>query len=174
MAAVHDDYFDPVAVERIGRVALVDEDVAFQPLDPHVEGAAGRHVGVPLVAGQVAAREAVFLAGAFFDDAFVVEPVEDGQRFASALLGGAARSRREVFERKLIVGEFAQQAQNHRSPVAVFRPFGRTLFFCLFHGSLRICRARLRMKSVPASSARSSGAKVPVWGRPAAAPTPSR
>ena len=48
------------------------------------------------------------------------------------------------------------------------------LFLCLLFHFFRICRARRFMKPMPTLIAPSSGLNVAVWGRPAAAPTPSR
>ena len=172
-AALDDDRLHAVAVERRRGVALVDVDVLLHALDPHVDGAALRHVGDALVAGQVAGREAVFFPRALLDDPLVEEAAEDLERLVAPLLRGAARGRGELLEREFVVGKFAQQAQDHRRAVGLGGPFGGAAFGFSVHDSNN-CRARLRMKPMPVSMAPSSGENVAVWGRPAARPTPSR
>ena len=172
-AAVHRHDLHAVAVQGVGRIALVDENVGFHPLDLHVDRTRGGHVGHALVVGQVLLGEAVFFAGALLDDPLFEEAVEDFERFAAALLRGASRRRSEVFQREFIVGEFAQQAQYDRCAVRFPGSFSGALVL-FFHLFSKICRAMRRMKPMPTSKAPSSGENVAVWGRPAAAPTPSR
>ena len=173
-SAVRDHDLHTIAVEGVGRCALIDEDVLLQPLDAHVDGARRGHVGHALVVGQVFLREAVFLARALLDDPLLEEPSEDLERLAPPLLRGAARDRGELLERELVVGELAEEVQDDRCPVGRLCAPRSALSGLLFHSLLSICSARRLMKSMPVSMARSSGAKVAVWVRPAAEPTPRR
>ena len=111
-AAVDDGHLDAVAVQGIGRVAGVDEDVLVEPLDLDVDRSRLGHAGHTFVVGPVLLREAVLFARALLDDPFVEEPPEDFERFAPALLRGASRDRGEVFERELGVGEVAEHVEN--------------------------------------------------------------
>ena len=76
-AAVHDDHLHAVAVQGVGRVALVDEDVALLPFDLHVDRTRGGHVGHALVVGQVGLHQTVFFARALLDDSLFEEASED-------------------------------------------------------------------------------------------------
>ena len=127
-AAVHHHHLHTVAVQGVGRVALVDENIVLLALDPYVYRTARRHVGDAFEVGQVLVREPVFLAGALFDDAFVVQASQYFERLAASLFRRAARSRREVFEREFIIGEFTEETQDDYRPIRVFRaPCGTVL-----------------------------------------------
>ena len=127
-AAVDGHHLHAVAVQGVGRVALIDENIVLLALDPHVYRTARRHVGDAFEVGQVLVREPVFLAGALLDDAFVVQASQYLERFAASLFRRAARSRREVFEREFIIGEFTEETQDDCRPVRVFRaPCGTVL-----------------------------------------------
>ena len=171
---VGDDHLDTVAVEGVGRIALVDEDILFEPLDADVERTSRGHVGNALEVGQMGVGEAVLAARALLDDALVEEPFEDVERLAAPLLRGAARDRSQVLERELVVGELAEYAQNDGFAVAFSCSSGGACFRLSCHQFSNICRARRFMKPMPTGIARSSGQKVAVWGRPASGPTPSR
>ena len=173
-AAVHHGHLHAVAVEGVGGVALIDENIVFEPFDPHVHRARGGHVGHALVVGQVLLREAVLLPCALLDDPLLEEPPEDFERLAAALLRGASRGRGQVLERELVVGSLAEKIQYHGRPVRLRRASLSAAGVLLFHCLLSICNARRPMKPMPASMAPSSGENEDVWGRPAAAPTPSR
>ena len=176
-AAVDDGHLDAVSVERVARIAGVDEDLLFEPFDRDVDGARLGHAGNSFVEGAVLLREAVLFARALLDDPFVEEPAEDLEGLAAALLRGAARYRCEVFQGKLRIGEVAEQVENDLCAVGAFRPFVGTSLLFLVHRRRyfsRICRASLYMNPIPVSMARSSGLKEPVWERPAAVPTPRR
>ena len=177
-AAVVDRYFDAVAVEGVVCMAGLDEDVVFEPVDRDICGTRMGHAGHgSLVEGAVLLREPVFFAGALLDDPLVEEPVEDLEGFAPALLRGPARYRSEVFERVLRVGEIPEQVEDDLLAVGPSGFFGFPFLFLVHIGLFylsRIWRARLCMKPIPTSMACSSGAKVAVWGRPAAIPTPRR
>ena len=97
-AAVHDDHLHAVAVQGVGRVALVDEDIFLLTLDAHVDRPRGRHVRHAFEVGQVLVCEAVFLACALLDDAFVVQPSQDLECFAASLFRGASRGRSQMLE----------------------------------------------------------------------------
>ena len=112
-----DDRLDAVAVQGVGRAALVDEDVFRFAFDLHVHRTRGGHFGRTLHAGQMAAAEAVFFACALLDDPFVEEAAEDLERFAAPRLVGASRGRCQVLERELVVREFAEQTDDGRSAV---------------------------------------------------------
>ena len=172
-AAVHDHDLHAVAVQGVGRVALVDEDVVVEPLDAHVDRTPGGHVGDSLVVGQVLLREAVLFAGALLDDPLLEEAAEDFERLAPPLLRGAARDRSQLLERELVVRKLAEEVEDDLRAVGFLRTVGGALVLLLFHCS-SICRARRSMKSMPGSMAPSSGEKVAVCDRPAACPTPSR
>ena len=171
---VEDGHLHAVAVQGVGRMALVDEDILLEPLDADVERAARGHVGDAFVVGQVGVRQAVLAARALLDDALVEEPLEDVERLAAPLLRGASRDRSQVLERELIVGKLPEEAQNDGLAVLLSATLGGAGFRLSCHQFSNICRARRFMKSMPAGIARSSGQKVPVWGRPASGPTPSR
>ena len=173
-AAVQDRDLHAVAIKGVARVAWVDEDIVLEPLDAHVDGSRLCHVGYPFVMGPVLLREPVFLARALLDDPFIEEPSENLERLAPTLFRGAARDRGEVFQRELRIGEVPEHVENDLRAVILWA-FGGTVLF-LVHGCYfsKICRARRRMNAMPVSMARSSGEKVAVWVRPAAAPTPSR
>lgn len=156
------------------RVEGEEKDIFLLALDPHVDGPRGRHVRHAFEVGQVLVREAVFLACALLDDAFVVQPSQNFECFAAPLFRGASRGRSQVFEREFIVGELPEKAQDDCRSVGVLRTLCRALFLCLLFHFFRICRARRFMKPMPTLIAPSSGLNVAVWGRPAAAPTPSR
>ena len=173
-AAVHHHHLHTVAVQGVGRVALVDEDIFLLTFDAHVDRPRGRHVRHAFEVGQVLVREAVFLACALLDDAFVVQPSQNFECFAAPLFRGASRGRSQVLEREFIVGELPEKAQDDCRSVGVLRTLCRALFLCLLFHFFRICRARRFMKPMPTLIAPSSGLNVAVWGRPAAAPTPSR
>ena len=127
-AAVDGHHLHAVAVQGVGRVALIDENIVLLALDPHVYRTARRHVGDAFEVGQVLVREPVFLAGALLDDAFVVQASQYFERLAASLFRRAARSRREVFEREFIIGEFTEETQDDCRPVRVFRaPCGTVL-----------------------------------------------
>ena len=179
-SAVDDGHLDPVSVEGVVCVAGLDEYVVFEPLDGDVDGSRLGHAGNSLVVGAMLLRESVLLACALLDNPLVEESAEDLEGLAAALLRGAARYRREVFQGKLRIGEVAEQMQDDLRAVGAFGSLGSLvgaslLFFIhRIRYFSRICRASLYMNPIPVSMARSSGLKVPVWERPAAVPTPRR
>ena len=87
------------------------EDIFLLTFDAHVDRPRGRHVRHAFEVGQVLVREAVFLACALLDDAFVVQPSQNFECFAAPLFRGASRGRSQVLEREFIVGELPEKAQ---------------------------------------------------------------
>ena len=97
-SAVDDGNLDTVAVEGVGRVALIDEYILLEPLDADEDRARGGHVGDAFVMGQMLPRKAVLFTGALLDDALLEELSENLECLAATLLRGTARDRGELLE----------------------------------------------------------------------------
>ena len=166
---VHHDHLHLVAVQGIGRIALVDEDLLLLSLDLHVDRAAGGHLRNARQAGAHLSAQAVFEAGALLHGPLFEQPLQDIGRFAAAFARVAARGGGEVLEGELVIRKFPQQIQDHG--LTVVRPAGLFLSFC---HCFRKFKASRFMKSMPVCMAPSRGENEAVWVRPAPGPTPSR
>ena len=165
-----DDEFDPVAVERIGRVALIDIDVAVEFVRADVHRARGDHLHHPDMAGKLAAAETVFVPFAHLRDPLGRQPVEDFTGLCAAVGARSARGGGQVAEGEFMVRGFAQQMQDERCAVG-----GNGCFLSVScHVFVNRRRASSCMNPMPHAMAPSSGLKVDVWSFPAAAPTPNR